>query len=163
MTQTPRQTWYTQFWPWFLIVVPAISVVLSLTMLTLAINTEDSPVVDDYYKQGKAINLDLARQENAATLGISTQLTINDNQVALRFLHSEPESGEALELAFYHATLIEQDFVLLLTRDAVGNYRASHSLAITGKWHVVLQPLDKSWKIQHPLTLPRQQAIDFNP
>lgn len=163
MTQTPRQTWYTQFWPWFLIVVPAISVVLSLTMLTLAINTEDSPVVDDYYKQGKAINLDLAKQENAHTLGIKTQLNINDNQVALSFLQGGPGSGEALELAFYHATIKDQDFVLLLTRDAVGNYRAQHSLAIKGRWNLVLQPLDKSWKIQHPLTLPRQQAIDFNP
>jgi hypothetical protein len=163
MTQTPVQTWYTQFWPWFLIVVPAISVILSLTMLTLAINTEDSPVIDDYYKQGKAINLDLAKQENARTLGVKTQLTIKDNQLALRFLQGEPESGEALELAFYHATLIEQDFVLLLTRDALGNYRGNHSLAIKGRWNVVLQPLHRNWKIQQPLVLPRQLAIDFNP
>lgn len=163
MTQTPSQPWYRQFWPWFLVVVPGISVILSVSMLTLAINTEDSPVVDDYYKQGRAINLDLAKQEKASNLGIRSQLTVNDNQVVLSFSQGEPESGQALEIAFHHATLIDQDFVLLLTRDALGNYRGSHSVAINGKWYVRLQPLDKSWKIQHPLVFPQQQAIDFNP
>ncbi len=48
--------WYKQFWPWFLIAVPLITLVMGGVLLKLAISTEDSLVVDDYYKEGKAIN-----------------------------------------------------------------------------------------------------------
>ena len=55
--------WYKQFWPWFFILVPVITLMMGGLMLYLAINTQDSLVVDDYYKEGRTINASLAREQ----------------------------------------------------------------------------------------------------
>lgn len=163
MTHSPTIVWYKQFWPWFLITIPALSMVLSFSMLTLAINTDDSLVVDEYYKEGKAINLQLDKVKKARKLGIDTQLSIIDNRIAINFTSGAPASGEALHLDFYHATLESKDFNLLLTQDAAGIYRAQAEIPITGKWNVTLTPLDSSWKVSKPLMLPRSEPIPFKP
>jgi hypothetical protein len=59
-SDTPK-IWYKQFWPWFLIVVPLTSMVLSFSMLRLAFTGEDSMVIDDYYKEGRGINLKIQK------------------------------------------------------------------------------------------------------
>jgi hypothetical protein len=124
MTHSPTLVWYKQFWPWFLITIPALSMVLSFSMLTLAINTDDSLVVDEYYKEGKAINLQLDKLKKAKALNINTKLSVIDNRIAIDFVTGAPASGEALHLDFYHATLESKDFNVLLTQDASGTYRA---------------------------------------
>lgn len=163
MTQSPPLKWYKQFWPWFLITIPALSMVLSISMLTLAINTDDSLVVDEYYKEGKAINLQLIKVKKARELGISTELRVEQERISIEFISGLPATGEALNLDFYHATLAQNDFSVLLTQDASGLYRALASEPITGKWNVTLSPLDKSWKVAKPFTFPRSAPILFEP
>jgi hypothetical protein len=163
MTHSPTLVWYKQFWPWFLITIPALSMVLSFSMLTLAINTDDSLVVDEYYKEGKAINLQLDKLKKAKALNINTKLSVIDNRIAIDFVTGAPASGEALHLDFYHATLESKDFNVLLTQDASGTYRAQAEMSITGKWNVTLSPLDSSWKVSQPLMFPRSDPIPFNP
>lgn len=53
---TDIKPWYRYGWPWFLMSFPAMAVVLGFHLLYLAMNTNNSLVVDDYYKQGKGIN-----------------------------------------------------------------------------------------------------------
>jgi hypothetical protein len=163
MTHSPTIVWYKQFWPWFLITIPALSMVLSFSMLSLAINTDDSLVVDEYYKEGKAINLQLDKIKKAKTMGIDTQLSIQENRIAINFVSGAPASGEALHLDFYHATLKTKDFHVLLTQDAAGIYRAQAEFEITGKWNVTLSPLDFSWRVSKPLVFPRSEPISFKP
>lgn len=163
MNHSPIPVWYKQFWPWFLITVPALSMVLSFSMLTLAINTDDSLVVDEYYKEGKAINLQLDKIKKAKKLDINTLLSVVDNRIAIQFASGAPASGEALHLDFYHATLESKDFHVLLTQDASGTYRAQAEISITGKWNVTLSPLDSSWKVSKPLVFPRSAPIPFKP
>jgi hypothetical protein len=64
-TVDASKPWYRQFWPWFLIALPATSVVAGLTTLAIAIRNQDSLVRDDWYKDGKAINQSLARDAEA--------------------------------------------------------------------------------------------------
>lgn len=163
MKQSDTSPWYKQFWPWFLITIPAVSIVLSVTMLNLALNTKDSLVIDDYYKEGKAINMELSKVQEAKVLNIETELLIIKNNISLSFLNGAPLTGEALELHFYHSTLEDNDFTILLTRDAEGVYRASAQSEITGKWHVTLSPLDESWKVINDISLPKSTATLFNP
>ena len=68
-----QKVWYKQFWPWFLIIVPLTSMVLSFTMMNLAFTGEDSMVIDDYYKEGRAINLKIQKLQQAQNLNISTK------------------------------------------------------------------------------------------
>ena len=96
--------WYKQFWPWFLIAVPIITLIMGGVLLKLAISTEDSLVVDDYYKEGKAINATLDKEIMARKRNITTELTVNDGRIALKFHSGIPQEGTALKLSFYHVT-----------------------------------------------------------
>lgn len=155
--------WYKQFWPWFLILVPLSSMIFSLNYAKLAVTTDNDLVVDEYYKEGRVINTRLDKIELAQTLNISTFLNINGDSVALTFNSGAPKQGQALRLNFYHVTIAARDFELLLTRDAVGVYRGSHSTDIIGKWKVSLTPLDEQWKIQKTMNLPYSDTISFEP
>ena len=62
--------WYRQFWPWFLIAIPLFAVITGLFTVVIATVTSDGLVVDDYYKRGLSINRVLARDQQAAELGI---------------------------------------------------------------------------------------------
>ncbi|WP_052154971.1 FixH family protein [Aliiglaciecola lipolytica] len=163
MNLSDTTPWYKQFWPWFLITIPVISICLSITMLNLALNTEDSLVIDDYYKEGKGINLELTKIQEAKANGISTNLFIDGSRIQLEFVSGKPSSGEALNLHFYHATLQKNDFSLLLTQDANGFYRGNAEQPIVGKWTITLSPLNEQWKVMQDVGLPQKEAFSFNP
>ncbi|MDF2180163.1 FixH family protein [Aliiglaciecola sp. CAU 1673] len=155
--------WYKQFWPWFLISIPLISIVLSFTMLHLATSGQDSMVIDDYYKEGKAINMRLQEIEHAKSLGIDARLLIDEQSVRLWFENGKPTNGAALTLIFHHPTLAEKDFTLMLTQDANGRYSAPLPQSIDGKWKLTLVPFDKSWKVQQDIGLPQIAPIVVKP
>ena len=86
-TGTDRKAvrWYREPWVWLLIFFPLAAVVGGMVTLYLAVTTSDGLVVDDYYKRGKAINRDLARDTVAAQhrLVASLELYPGDNRVQL--------------------------------------------------------------------------------
>lgn len=155
--------WYKQFWPWFIIILPTTSIVVSMIMMTLAINTTDSMVIDDYYKEGKGINLQLSKIQEARAQNIKTQLLITPSNVSVTFITGAPLSGEAIELEFFHSTLVDRDFRVLLTRDGSGVYRAPINNDIQGKWKLSLHPYNQQWKIVKDVSFPNNQSVDFNP
>jgi hypothetical protein len=163
MLPTQEKVWYKQFWPWFLIALPVTSMAVSLNMLRFALNSEDSLVVDEYYKQGKAINVRLQKIELAKDLNLKAKLLISDNSVELVFTDGKPASATALNLVFYHATQKHKDISLTLIKDAGDTYRALINTDLTGKWQVSLQPHDEEWKIQQTISLPQQRPIIFIP
>lgn len=163
MQELDDKPWYKQFWPWFLICIPLSSLIVGSQVIRLANDGTNSLVVDDYYKEGKAINARKDKTEQAIALNISTKLNVQYGSIALTFISGAPASGEALKLDFFHVTQEFKDFTVLLTRDALGVYRSSEEFAIDGKWRIILTPLDESWKVQTRTVLPQKTAIDFNP
>lgn len=163
MNSPTEKVWYKQFWPWFLIFVPACSMVLSFTMIKLAVDTEDSLVIDDYYKEGKGINLQITKLQEAKAKNIQTQLFVNQSNIELEFISGLPKSGEALQLFFQHATLETKDFSVMLLKDANNVYRAQVDHPIDGKWKISLLPIDEQWKISQSISFPRSDKIPFNP
>ena len=73
--------WYRQFWPWFLIALPGTVVIASLYTLFLANRYADDLVIDDYYKEGLAINQELSRQKEAESLGLRATMVINGRRL----------------------------------------------------------------------------------
>ena len=160
---TDKKKWYKQFWPWFLITIPVCSMILSFNMLRFAFDGQDAMVVDDYYKQGKAINISLEKIQAARARNIETQLIVNEQDISLRFIKGTPETGAALRLAFYHVTQAPKDQTVDLFQDAQGIYRGSTEHDLTGKWQVALTPHDNEWKVQQTLSFPNADPIIFNP
>ncbi len=155
--------WYKQFWPWFLIFIPLASFTMGMVLLNLATNTSDSLVVDDYYKEGKAINANLDKEEEARRRNMTSDLLISDGAVSVQFHSGIPQDGQALKLAFYHTTLKERDVTVMLSRDAGGVYRGFTEQPLNGKWRISLTPINEEWKILNVITLPQSDKITFNP
>lgn len=163
MQEKDTKPWYKQFWPWFLIAIPCSSMIVGSFVLRFAYDGTNTMVVDDYYKEGRAINAQLDKIERAIELGIATQLNVQQGNIVLEFLNNAPTGGEALKLDFFHVTLADRDFDVLLTRDANGLYRSNVDKPIQGKWRLRLMPLNESWKVQKTVNLPQAEAFAFNP
>ncbi|GIU25146.1 FixH family protein [Shewanella sp. MBTL60-007] len=155
------QAWYKQFWPWFLFGLPLCAVLASINLLMIAIDTKDSLVTEDYYKEGKGINIDLRKIKQAKQLGMNYLLEFDDEYVEI-----SQQGGEkylaALSVSFFHPTLEERDFSQIVTADANGIYRIDLTQAIEGPWEVRIEGFDQSWRIQQRVTLVDDQQYWLN-
>jgi hypothetical protein len=129
--------------------MPANALVGGLWTLWLAYSSNHALVVDDYYAQGKAINLDIARDRSAASLGMQAQLQFDPQGVAV---HLTARDGVALpsqiRLKALHATRAELDVTDLLTRGADGLYRGSLTQAPQGRhWRIQIDDPGRTWRL----------------
>ena len=62
--------WYREPLVWMVLAIPATAVLGGVVMLVLANATWDGLVADDYYRRGMQINRSLARDAEAARLGL---------------------------------------------------------------------------------------------
>ena len=139
--------WYREPWPWLLMAGPAIVVVAGFITLAIAIQSSDGLVADDYYKQGKAINMTLTRDAQARTLGYRAQLTLNVNgQVALKFDDALP-SDSALKLTLHHPTRAGFDREILLRRVADNSYTAAMPPIDASRWSMTLEDQAHTWRL----------------
>ena len=130
------EPWYRQFWPWFLILLPASVVVAGLFTLYIAIEGSDDLVVDEYYKDGLAINRQLEKIQRSEALGISARLQFSDTHVTAQL--TGPVDSAALSLLLSHPLEADRDFSVDLARIAPGIYQAPLPNLIAPRWHWTL-------------------------
>lgn len=142
-----NKPWYQQFWPWFLILLPASSVVGGVTTVVIAFNNADDLVVDEWYREGKAINKSLAAEKRAEELDLKATLRNEDGAAVLAFAEANAVNVGSVKLALRHPTLAERDQVLRLVRVGPGEYRAPVTLP-EGSWVATLEPEPGNWRIR---------------
>ncbi len=155
--------WYKQFWPWFLISLPVISIVACAGLIYIAVNKGPDMVVDDYYKKGKAINLELSKYDKAKALYLHGELKIIGDRVSFRFTKGDYKNTPSLKLSFYHRTIKALDRSLMLTANASGEYTALTEDLAKGSYTVFIEPFDGLWKLKENIALPNEQAIAVSP
>ncbi|MCC4831859.1 FixH family protein [Shewanella sp. 10N.7] len=152
------QPWYKHFWPWFIVVLLLVVVIKSMVAMGIAIDNADSLVSDDYYKEGKAINMDLRKIKQAKNLGMQFLVEVDDHELKIS-QHGGPEYRAALQVSFIHPTLEDKDFRINATADGNGDFRIGLSEAISGPWNVRLQGFDNSWRIQQRIDI--QDDVEY--
>jgi len=147
MPHTPPP-WYKQFWPWFLIALPATAVVASLYTVYLAASNPVSLVVDDYAKIGLATQQTFERDQRAAELSLSARLVIGQGetpQLDLTLAGDLDPLPPVLILTLSHPTVPGLDQrVDLLPQD--GHYTG----VLPGRqarYYLQLEPADRSWRL----------------
>ena len=153
MEQLTPPPWYRQFWPWFLMALPATVVVAGLTTWWIAASGADALVADDYYKEGLAINRVLHRQELARQLAVAAQVKLVDGYVEVVLEGNTDPS--AMSLSLYHPLDAEQDRSISLARILPGEYRGELPLDSGSRWVWQLEPLglapDATWRLDGEL------------
>jgi len=164
--------WYRQFWPWFLIALPGSVVIAGFVMLYIANLYSDDLVVDEYYKDGLAINRQLERKRLAGELGLSAEIRVLDRLVQLRLdsgpgsesaeqavpgdligthaPQSTPGSGD-LRLTLSHPLEADRDFHVALERRAPGLYGATMPSTVAPHWHWTLESQSGEWRLDGSL------------
>jgi len=156
------EPWHRQFWPWFLIALPASAVVAGLITLYIATVNRDTLVKDDYYKDGLAINQDLARSKRAAELGITAELAYDPSSGDVAVTTAGlPAETRQLTLLLVHPTLAELDLSTPITRAADGTFRARLPLLGPARWRLQLLPDGGDWRLEARLELPDQTGISL--
>ncbi|WP_171013534.1 FixH family protein [Chitinivorax sp. B] len=150
MQSKQDKPWYRYSAPWLLMAGPAIVVVAGFITAWLAIKHDDALVVDDYYKQGKEINQDLARDQIAKDLGLQVDLMLGaGNQEIRLFLNGNTKLHQTAELTFklMHPTLAGQDMALKAKQISGTNYQVNLPKPIHGKWHVSIEEPLQRWRL----------------
>ena len=153
---TDTRPWYRHFWPWFLMALPASVVVAGLWTAFIANQHADDLVVDEYYKDGLAINLQLAKKQRAAELGLSARLNFSGEIVTVEL--SGPVKDSGLRLLLSHPLEADRDFTVPLVRISPGTYRGSLGQAVAPHWHWTLEGLRRDdWRLDGAV-----KAIDID-
>ncbi len=150
-TATP---WHRQFWPWFLIALPGSVVIACIVTAVLALRHDDSRVVDNYYKEGLAINQQLGADRTAQQLGLQAQLRFDaDGSVALR-LGDELTPPAQLQLQLIHPLDSDRDLTLRLEHLGGNEYAGQLAAVPDGRWHLHLgDPADNRWRLRDNVML----------
>lgn len=161
--QIPTQStpWYRHRWPWLLMAGPLIVVVAGTITMWLAFSGADALVVDDYYKQGKAINQDLRRDRAAASLEWQLALRYDAASGNMIGKLTGKEAAPALILTLVHPTMPQKDMKRVLVPDASGAFSLPLPLLERAHWQVQLEDAGRQWRLHGDWLWPEQKTIDI--
>ena len=152
--------WYREPLVWLVLAIPATAVLGGVVMLVLANATWDGLVADDYYQRGMQINRSLARDAEAARLGLQAVLAFPAPGIVearLTGARDAATDGDRMDLRFVRAARAGADVRVPLIRDAGGVrpgdvWHGVLPALSPGKWYVQLG--NEQWRLVAPVQLP---------
>ena len=155
------EPWYRQFWPWFIISVPAATVIGCMFTIFLAITRPDSLVVDDYSRIAETTERRFRMADAASGLGLEGRLQVAAGQgaVEVRLAQNDGTGAdplawpETLLLELSHPTVPAKDMDIVLTRAPTAGeatYRARLTPMAAERWYAAVESLGEAaagWRL----------------
>jgi hypothetical protein len=119
MQREDTDPWYRQFWPWFIMALPASAVVAGLYTLWIAMQTTDSLVVRSDDGVNVVTERNIAAENEAKRLGLSALVDINLETGAVVVTMSSAANADlpkSLELRMRHPTMASRDASIAVLR-----------------------------------------------
>lgn len=162
---SPAAPWYAHRWPWFLMLGPASVVVGGVVAAWLALGHPDAMVVDDYYKQGKAINQDLRRDRVASSLRLSLRARwlAREGRLEGRITSGGRPLAAPFTLYLAHPTLPARDQALLVLPDADGRFSTVLPALERTHWQAMAVGAQRDWRLARGWDGARDLEIDADP
>jgi hypothetical protein len=141
---------------------PALVVVASMITLWLAVRSDDGLVVDDYYKQGLAVNQTLTRDRTALARGYKADLAWDVGSGRVRVTLSGPHPlPPMLQLRIVHPTHAGLDQRVRLAAIGAGTYEAAIAAPRAGRWLVLLEDEGRNWRLTGDWRVPQQPVLQL--
>jgi hypothetical protein len=139
---------------------PAIVVVAGIATAIVAFRGADGLVADDYYKQGLAINRELARDEAARAMEIAGDIRLQEGvaRVALRANAALPDR---VTLRMVHPARASEDRVAYLARTAEGLWEAPLPGLPAGRWRAIVETA--TWRVAAQIDTHSAEAAALSP
>jgi len=162
-TLAKKLSWYRQPLVWMIILIPVSAIFGGISMIYLAITTDDGLVNDDYYRYGKQINLVLERDVEAKRLGLNALFDFNveSGTVLVNLRGTELKLPNTLQLSLLHATRANHDQHINLNLTPNNTYHGLIEELIPGKWYVQLHT--EAWRLSSELQYPGQTKLELAP
>jgi hypothetical protein len=155
------EAWYKQFWPWFIIALPATAVIASSHLVYTAINNKPEMVLTNYYKEGMAINEEISTEKLADTLDINADLIVIDNTIEVRLRGRLAKPPANITLVFQHPIEVARDMTVVAVRGADDVYRTTTAIA-PFRWYVSIEGIDQDsmamWLIKGEIDLSHENS-----
>jgi hypothetical protein len=162
MNGTVDKNWYHFPWVWGLILIPMSAVVFGVVMFVMAGIHRDDLVVDDYYKDGMAINQRLSMDSRAKELNVQARLTeLNEARLVFEI---ENVSDSAVRLNLFHVASREEDREAVLVPEgdpvdsvsvySIDNLEIVSLLKSRGVWYLELAGADDQWRLRRRIVTP---------
>ena len=122
-----------------------------MVTIYIAVTHPDSVVKDDYYREGLAINRDLAAQQAASAFGVQALLRANSltTDVSVTLQGDFPAAPEQLTLQFIHPNDAKFDFLVQLYAADKRQYIGELPALADGRWHLQLSPVGtQDWQLK---------------
>ena len=162
-THTSKTPWYREPWVWLMIAFPLSAVIGGMITIYLAVSTSDGLVVDDYYERGKAINMDLARDEAAARYQLRAiiDLDLHDNLMQLQLQSAAETLPSMLTFSVLHPTRPGRDQAIVLRHAGDGVYHGDIDEIARGSWYLQLEAGD--WRLFGSMRVPADAPVVLLP
>jgi len=130
--------------------MPGLAVVGGIFTAYLALTTNHALVIDEYWREGKAINRSLAKEAHAQALGLQLRLvpTPEGLQVKVADAQGRPWSSPSpVRVQWIHPTLAGRDRQAFAQPLGDGEYLASHfKWPDEGRWQVMVEDAGGAWR-----------------
>jgi hypothetical protein len=115
----------------------------------LAVGHPDALVVDDYYKQGKAINQDLRRDRAATALGLALHAQYDRRVGTLTGRLAGRGGGRSAPFTIYlaHPTLPQRDLRLFVRPASDGSFAVALPALERTHWQLVVEGALRDWRL----------------
>lgn len=166
MNKSSTEPWYRHRWPWLLMLGPVAVLVAGFVTMWISFTGADALVVDDYYKQGKAINQDLRRDRVAAERGIAATLRYDaaSGRLLGRVSAKQGVTGATpLTVLLVHPTVPQKDIRLSAMPDANGDFVLPLAMLERANWQVQLEDGQRQWRLYGQWPWPQNKNVDIQP
>jgi uncharacterized protein len=136
-------------WPGLLFVPPGFVIVASVISAFFLVGRPEGLVASDYYKQGKAINAQLAKLAHARTLGLdSVAFERTSSGLIATFPRAASQTG-LVEFVFAHPVDESLDVRRTVTPTAAGAYEIALDSAFVERRRVIINDAShKQWRVE---------------
>ena len=160
-----NQPWYKQGWPWFLFGLPAVSVVVGISLYIIANHWNvDSLVTDYYHKEGKGVTIIVDKQKYAQSLGLSAHATLHEESISVNLSAAQREDLPLkLDLTIVHPTQDRFDQRVLLQREEDGVYSGPIKPLHHSRWEFQLEDESRTWRMSGIANIPTETEVSIGP
>lgn len=157
-----NKPWYRHLGPWLIMAGPATVVVAGITTAWIAAHNADELVADDYYKRGKAVNMDLKRDNAASAMHLSADIILGDDRRNIR-TQLKGDNGfkgpAQVRLRLIHPTKIELDQETILRKSSGDFYEGILPSVVDGRRHISIEDMDNQWRLTNTWRIDQESAI----
>ena len=162
--------WYREFWAWFILSPLIVVAIVSSFTITLAVRGADDRVLDNYYKEGRMINVTMDQDVTARSLSLKAELHFDQALDELSLQLSMDEQGPAaLLLELSHPAKAILDQTVVLTKVANHQYHAELPREdFNHRWYLRLTPhslatQDVAWRLRGEIDFSSSTSVILQP